>query len=118
MTPLEITNLRQLFNSPEGIKLAKVIASNLDDDTFNEVILGGKWESINNTKMNHDCSYRRMCCTFALKVFTFSPYYKSINIAYQRDWCKVKRFQYDLNGNHEIQAKRLRKYLNEILWFN
>ena len=118
MDTLEITNLRQLFNSSEGIKLAKVIASNLDDDTFNEVILGGKWEKINDTKIGHYNSHRRMCCQTMLKLFTYSSSFNSINITYEKDWKPISRFQYNLKENHEIQAKRLRKYLNEILWFN
>jgi len=118
MNELEITNLRQLFNSPEGIQLAKVIASNLDDDTFNEVILGGKWKRTPDTKKQHDYSHVRQCGSFTIKIFTFKPRYKSVNITYSSLWKNTKRFEYDLNIDHEIQAKRLRKYLNEILWFN
>lgn len=120
MTPAEIINLRQLFNSPEGIKLAKLIVEGLelDDDIFNEVILGGKWERSPDTKIQHDYSHVRQCGGFMLKIFTYQPEYKSVNITYSSLWRNTKRFEYDLNIDHEIQAKRLRKYLNEILWFS
>lgn len=120
MDTIEIINLRQLFNSPESIKLAKVIVEGLelDDDIFNEVILGGKWERSNDTKIIHDYSHLRQCGGYKLKIFTYKPGYKSVKITYNSPWHKTKRFEYDLNINHEIQAKRLRKYLNDISWFN